>query len=240
MRKRIAGLEREVAELKGIRLLVGGLAHDFNNLITAIGGHAALIEAAADANGETQESAAAILKAAERASAIAGKLQNMARRNRNHKVPVDLNATVTEVALLLGPTTDASIEICQDLGAPAATVLADPDEMLQLLLNLALNAREAMPGGGRLTMETSLDEGQVVVTVCDTGQGMAPEVRERAFEPFYTTRERRKGTGLGLAVVAGIVEKHGGIVRVDSRPGQGSTFRVSLPLAANSVAQGAG
>jgi len=236
--KNVAEFERQAAEAKVVGLLVGGLTHDFNNLLTAIGGHAALIAAEAELGSEVEESAGAILKAAEHAAAIVERLRNAAQPREVKKVPMNLNDTVAEVAALLQPTTLAGIEIRSELMAPAAVTFADPDQMHRVVLNLVLNAREAMPDGGLLTIETGQEASHVVITVRDTGHGIVPEIRDRVFEPLFTTRQRGRGAGMGLAVVAGIVELHGGRVAVESQPGVGSTIRVYLPLASKRVAQG--
>ena len=231
---RIAQLEQQVAELKAMRLLVGGLAHDFNNLITAIQGHATLITAEVDAGGEAQESAGAILQASEHAAAIAKQLQNLVRRGPAKREPVDLHRTITEVVKLIRPGTNGNIRIAQRLDAATPVTLADPEQMHQMLLNLALNARESMPEGGLLTFETVDETGSgsacLVLTVRDTGCGIPEADRNRIFEPFFTTRNG--GTGLGLAVVAGIVRKHQGDIRVESSARDGSSFQIRLPLAA--------
>ncbi|MCP5115330.1 MAG: hypothetical protein GY953_31260 [bacterium] len=234
LRVRMEALERELAELKGMRLLVGGLAHDFNNLLTAISGHASMVEAGSEEGSDSAESATAILKAAEHAAAIVAKLQGMSRRRQTKRVWVDLNEVVSEVTALLRPTTPDGIVIRQELRAKTAGTVADPDQMYQLVLNLALNGRDAMPEGGTLTFETAIDEGgsNVILEVRDTGKGVPEELRERIFEPFFTTRNDDGGTGLGLAVAAGIVKEHTGVIQVRTMPGEGSAFRVSLPLAA--------
>jgi signal transduction histidine kinase len=234
-RNRLAELEREVSELKAVSLLVGGLAHDFNNLLTAIAGHAALLEAEAPPGSEVQESAGAILRAAEHASVLAQKLQGVARRGSSRREPVDLHRIIEEVAGLVRPSRNGRIEIRKEFTAPAAITLADPEQMHQMLLNLALNAREAMPDGGTLSFSTSVQEGpptgrRLVLTVRDTGCGVPASDRQRIFEPFFTTRQRSGGTGLGLTVVSGIVKRHNGRIEVDSVEGAGTTFRIYLPL----------
>ena len=235
-----ADLDRQLRELKARSLLAGTLAHDFNNLLTTIGGHAALLEAGAEPGSDVRESAVAILRAVEHGGAIARKLAGLSRPRREAEVAVDLNSTVAEVAALLRPISGKTIEIREELLAPEASTIADPGEMHQLVLNLALNARESMPEGGRLTIETRLEGPHVVLTVRDTGAGIDPEVRDHIFEPFVSTKNGDCATGLGLSAVAGIVERNGGFVRVESQPGEGSTFRVYLPLASRQRARGAG
>ena len=176
--ERIAELERQLARLSGIPLFVGSLAHDFNNLLTAISGHAALIESDAEPGGENHESATAILQAAEHASVIAAKLQGIARRAETRLVPLNLHDTIAEVALLMKPIAGDAIEIDQCLEATNPVIVGDPEQIHQALLNLALNAAEAMEGRGRLSVRTVDSETvqssgaisrMVVVTVGDTG-----------------------------------------------------------------------
>jgi len=240
LREKSAGLECNAGEADGGCPLIGGLTHDFNNLLTAIGGHAALIEAEAEPGSETAESAAAILKATVHASAIAERLGNLARPKESKKVMVDLNTTVADVAALLRMTTSPAIEMRHELLAPAAVTLANPAQMHQLVLNLVLNAREAMPDGGLLTMETGQESSHAVLTVRDTGQGIAPEIRDHIFEPYVSTRRNREGSGMGLAVVAGIVERHGGTIHVESEPGSGTAIHIRLPRAKAQAAHPAG
>jgi len=231
-------LEREVAELRAVRLLVGGLAHDFNNLLTAISGHAALLEMEAGQDSEARESAAAILKASQHASALARKLQGIAEEGKRRREPVDLHQVVDEVSTLLKPTTNGDVEILHRFSSQEARIMADPVQIHQLVLNLALNARDSMPDGGQLTFETrrhteSVAEEHLVLSVRDTGCGIAHENLSRIFEPFFTDRSSGSGTGLGLSVVAGVVKKHRGRIQVESEPGCGSAFHVFLPLAAH-------
>ena len=155
---RISELERQLAEWETVRLLVGGLAHDFNNLLTAIAGHASLLRGEARPGEEAHESATAILKATERAAAIAERLLGIARGGEMRKVAVNLHETIAEVSALLGPAAGGGIRIQQNLRAPAAMTLGDPDQIHQLILNLALNARDAMPEGGLLRFATEVSE----------------------------------------------------------------------------------
>ncbi len=224
--------ERDAAEFAALRLLVGSLAHDFNNLLTTIAGHASLIEAEADPGSEVQESARAVVQAAERASRLVRELRHLVRPTPSEQRRVDLHEVISEVVDLIRPLAHNKVSIHLDLRAPAAVVKADPEQMHQMLLNLLLNARDAMPDGGVLTVETAADEasGRLAITVRDTGCGIASEDLSRIFEPFFTTRRAQGGTGLGLAIVARIVKKHGGTVSVESTPGRGSAFRVSLPF----------
>ncbi len=224
---RVAALEHQAVDSKAIRLLVGGLAHDFNNLLTAIAGHAAWIESQSVPGSEARESATAILKAAQRAAAIAEKLQGLARKGGQRREPVNLHLTIAEVVSLLRPITNGHIQIEERLDAPCEEVQADPEQMHELFLNLALNARESMPDGGKLTFATTVDEcagaPHLVVSVRDTGVGIPEADRDRIFEPFFSAG-KPDGTGLGLTMVAGIVRQHHGRIRLDSELGCGSTF----------------
>jgi two-component system, cell cycle sensor histidine kinase and response regulator CckA len=233
-------LERQVAELQAMRLLVGGLAHDFNNLITAIQGHASLITAEGP-SGEVQDSAEVILQASVHATAIAKQLQNLVRNAPAKRKRVDIHRTISEVVTLIKPGTGDQIQITQELTSASPITVADPEQMHQMLLNLALNARESMPEGGTLTFRTVDEPGaagnRLVVSVRDTGCGIPAADRQRIFEPFFTTGAA--GTGLGLAVVAGIVRKHQGNIKVESSEGRGSCFQIRLPLAAAALARAA-
>lgn len=236
---RLADLERQVAELKSLNLLIGGLVHDFNNLLTAIAGHASLLEEEAVPGSEFQESAVAIRKAADHAAALAENLRSISRLAPSRRQPVDLHATIQEVAALLKPSANGKIFIEQKLRAPSAVTLADPEEMFQLVLNLALNATQAMPSGGALTFETEILDKEdraagvdaaeaewVVLTVRDTGRGIPAAIQGRIFEPFFTTRNDGGGTGLGLSVVSRIVNSLHGHIGVESEEGAGSAFRI--------------
>ncbi len=231
-------VDGQVTELKALRLLVGGLAHDFNNLLTAIQGHATLLAAEMDHGGEASESVQAIYQASDRAAAIARQLQNLSRRGPIRQERVDVHQTISEVVRLLQRSVDDRIGFLQDLQAPYAVTMGDPEQIYQMLLNLALNARDSMPDGGTIWIGTSTESkpsGGLLISVRDSGCGIPEEIRERIFEPYFTTRP--DGTGLGLAVVSGIVRKHRGEIQVDSVPGGGSTFRVRLPLAARCAAE---
>jgi CheY-like chemotaxis protein len=193
------------------------------------------------------ESAKTIESAAEKAAELTKQLLGFARKGKNQNVPVNLNKVIREVVGLLGRTIDKNIHISQHLCADG-TIMGDPNQMQQVILNLAVNARDAMPKGGTLLIEmatTFLDEelcimhedvvpGQyIVVTVTDTGCGIHQEQLGRIMEPFFTTKEKGKGTGMGLAMVYGIVKNHGGAIHVSSEVGKGSIFKVFLPLVAD-------
>ena len=223
--------------------LAGGVAHDFNNMLGGIMGYADLLHSA-ETDPLRRDQIQSILNAATRSSDLTRKLLAFARRGKNIVEAVDLNATVRESMSMLGPTVRAETEVALELGA-RQSVDGDPTQLHQLVVNLCLNAHEAMPRGGRLTVTTSdvvisapevadwpVPAGDYVqLTVADTGLGMSEDVRQRIFEPFFTTKKGGdvSGTGLGLSTVYGVVHLHRGAIRVDSAPGAGSTFVVRLP-----------
>ena len=233
-------------KMEAIGTLAGGVAHDFNNILTGILGHAQLLKLEGGQNERVLAAADTIEKASHRAAELTRKLLGFARRGKHQNVPVDLQGTIQEVIGLLGPTLDKNIAIQCRFCEEKSTSLGDPGQLQQVILNLAVNARDAMPHGGSLTFSTSMTElGEeearklgapatgpyLVVSVSDTGTGIPEDVRARIFEPFFTTKERGKGTGMGLAMVYGIVKNHGGMIRVDSELGKGTTFGIYLPVA---------
>jgi PAS domain S-box-containing protein len=237
----------QVQKLEAIGELAGGVAHDFNNLLTGIIGYANLLKSGDCKCPETAEIADAIEGAARRAAQLTSQLLGFARRGKNQIVPVDLHGVVREVVDLLGRTLDKNIEIQPLLQASPSTVVGDPGQLQQMVLNLAVNARDAMPDGGQLTFRTEcvdLDEEYcrlhagvtpgryLCLSVMDTGVGIPRDILPRIFEPFFTTKEPSKGTGMGLSMVYGIAKNHGGSVQVYSELGHGSTFRVYLPVTA--------
>jgi len=235
----------QAQKLEAIGLLAGGVAHDFNNLLVGIVGYSDVLGRSSEPGTLAAEAAQVIGQASRRASELTRQLLAFARKGKQREEPVDLHALMTEVGALLARTIGKDIEVvCRPL-APRATVVGDPSQLHQVVLNLGVNARDAMPRGGTLTMETrleTLDEARawplalapgryVVLAVRDTGVGIPPEVRQRLFEPFFTTKAEDKGTGMGLAMVYGIVKSHGGAVQVESAEGRGSTFEVWFPEA---------
>ncbi len=240
---RLAAHLQRVERMEAIGQLAGGLAHDFNNLLTVIGGHADLVAAEAPAGSSIAAEAAEIRAAVERASGLTRQLLAVSRRQVLEPRPVDVAAVVEALAPMLRRLLGERIEL--DVGAPTdgAWVEADPSQLEQVVLNLAVNARDAMLDGGRLTIEVAvaaagsvldpkpdpLERDTVVLTVRDTGVGMPPEVAARVFEPFFTTKPAGAGTGLGLATVYGIVRQSGGEIFLDTAPGVGTTFTITLP-----------
>jgi PAS domain S-box-containing protein len=225
---------RQAMKMEAIGRLAGGVAHDFNNLLTSVLGHAGLALDTVDTRSPVHDDLLEIQAAGSRAAQLTQQLLAFSRKQMLEPRLVDLNAVVTGIARMLRRTIGEDVELATRLASDLGTVRADPVQMEQVLLNLAVNARDAMPDGGRLTIETSnvpTPEGVVVrVRVQDTGSGMTEEVRAHLFEPFYTTKDVGKGTGLGLATAYGIVQQSGGNISVISQPGQGSTFIVDLPL----------
>ncbi|HEV7641905.1 MAG TPA: PAS domain S-box protein [Gaiellaceae bacterium] len=225
---------RQSQKLEAIGQLAGGVAHDFNNLLTAINGYSDL--ALAELNGEptsTHRFVQEIRRAGERAAELTRQLLTFSRRQVLEPEVIDINDVVNSYLSMLGRLVGEDIAIAANLADSLPMVHADPGQLGQVLLNLVVNARDAMPDGGRLSIETRAshvaDGLRVVLSVSDSGHGMEPETVEHIFEPFFTTKEQGKGTGLGLSTVYGIVEQSGGKVEVESAPGEGSTFTVYLP-----------
>ena len=230
---------RHAQKMESIGRLAGGVAHDFNNLLTAIRGYAELllIDLADDA--PARESAAEIARAAGRAASLTGQLLAFSRKQVLRPQQIDLNEIVSSMSSMLARMLGADVVLTTELEQELRPTLADPTQLEQVVLNLAVNARDAMPAGGRLTIRTAnleLDSGpHVALVVADTGEGMDAATLERIFEPFFTTKEVGAGTGLGLATVHGIVAQSGGSIDVTSEPGVGTTFTICLPRATASA-----
>jgi nitrogen-specific signal transduction histidine kinase/CheY-like chemotaxis protein len=242
-RKRAEERLRQAQKMEAIGQLAGGLAHDFNNLLTPIGGFADLLMRKIPEDSRQYEYLRQIKGGTKRAADLTSQLLTLARRAQVEVRFLSLNDVAREVIRLLERTIDRAIAIEPHLADDLATVEGDAGQLHQVLLNLCLNARDAMPDGGLLIIETrnltlseeksrtelDLEAGQyVLLSVTDTGSGMDAETQQRLFEPFFTTKE--EGRGLGLAMVYGIVQGHGGAIHVYSEPGQGSTFKVYLPV----------
>ncbi len=221
---------RQAQKMEAVGQLAGGIAHDFNNLLTVIAGYGEIARRRIGAGPGVNE-LGEIQRAAERAGELTRQLLAFARRQVLEPVPLDVNRVATGLAPMLSRLLGETIEIAMLAGDDLPPVLADRVQLEQVVINLAINARDAMPGGGTLAIETSFSDGHVRLAVSDTGSGIEPELLERIFEPFYTTKEVGLGTGLGLATVHGIVTQSGGRVDVVSSPGMGSTFTVLLPAA---------
>jgi len=242
-RRRMEVRLRQAEKMEAIGKLAGGIAHDFNNQLAGISGFAEMI-AADPGDPQVREWAEAILRSAGRAGDLTLKLLAFARKGKYLSGPVDLHAVLSEVVAVLEQSADRRISIRRVLSAQPLSTSGDPVQIQNALLSLAINAREAMPEGGELTLSTeavSIDEAAVRrdfaelspgrharIAVADTGVGMDEEVRGHLFEPFFTTK--KEGSGMGLASVYGAVLNHRGAVRVQSAPGRGSTFSLYLPL----------
>ncbi len=235
---------RQAQKMEGIGRLAAGVAHDFNNLLTAIGGRCYLVLNALTSENPIRREIEIIQGAAERAAELTHQLLAFSRKQILEPRVLDLNTIVTGIEPLLRRMIREDIEIATALDPAAGHVKADAGQVEQVLLNLGVNASDAMPHGGRLTMTTgnvTLDEGYarthaevepgpyVMLSVSDSGHGMTPEVQARIFEPFFTTKEVGKGTGLGLATVYGIAKQSGGHITVYSEIGHGTVFKLYLP-----------
>jgi PAS domain S-box-containing protein len=254
--RKAADLERQslqerlaqAQKMESVGRLAGGVAHDFNNLLTVILGNLDLAAREAGASHpDLNEMLAEIRRAASRAGDLTRQLLAFSRKQVLQVRPLDLNDLVTGFGKMLTRLIGEDIEVQTLLHPGVGLVQADPAQIEQVILNLAVNARDAMPKGGRLTIETGLQivgphqsgfppeltpGTYVVLTISDNGSGMALETQQRVFEPFFTTKAVGKGTGLGLATVYGIVKQHGGHISFESEPGHGTTFRILLPQAA--------
>jgi nitrogen-specific signal transduction histidine kinase/ActR/RegA family two-component response regulator len=226
---------REAQKMEAVGQLAGGVAHDFNNLLTVIGGHVFMLEQIGQLGPGATKHLDGITKTTERAGSLTRQLLAFGRRQVLHPTVVDLNAVVRDAAQLLAPVVGERIEVVTILEPALAPVHADVGQLEQVLLNLGLNARDAMPNGGTLRITTSnvdAPEGpQVRVTFEDCGVGMDAKTMARVFEPFFTTKSGGRGTGLGLATAYGIIKQSSGDLTVVSTPGHGSTFTIILPAA---------
>lgn len=234
-------------KLEAVGRLAGGVAHDFNNLLTIINGYTDLMLSRLEAGDPTRHDLEEVRVAAQRAASLTNQLLAIGRRQVRQPVVVDIGAVVEESARALRPLLGPDVRITVTSDQRPARVKADPSQLSQVLLNLAINAREAMPAGGRLTFSTSIAEirdaggrhphlspGRYVrLTVADTGCGMTSEIKARSFEPFFTTKPFGKGSGLGLAAVHGIIQQSGGHIEVDSEAGRGTTFIIYFPYDAD-------
>jgi len=247
-RAQAEGVLRESQKMQAIGQLTGGIAHDFNNLLTVILGNIALVRSRLDEQPKLQEKMERAAWAAQRGATLTQHLLAFARKQPLSPKPIDLSVGLPDLIPLLSRTLGEHIDVRYVDRAGLWPAMADGAQLENAVLNLALNARDAMPGGGRLTIETAnvvldndyaarhsevISGDYAMVAVSDTGHGMTPEIQARVFEPFFTTKAEGRGTGLGLAMVFGFVKQSGGHVKIYSEVGEGTTVRIYLPRAAN-------
>jgi signal transduction histidine kinase/CheY-like chemotaxis protein len=232
---------RHAQKMESIGTLAGGIAHDFNNILNIIKSCASLIGRRPSIDPTIAETLQDIHETVDRAASMVRQLLTLARKTETRMVMTDVNEIVADLSKLLKQTFPKTIDIVLELTAPLPRVLSDPTQVNQALLNLCVNARDAMPGGGKLLLRTRLaDEkdppkdgscapSHVCIEVADTGDGLDPVIKDRIFDPFFTTKKVGQGTGLGLAIVYGIVKDHNGHIEVESEPERGASFRIYLP-----------
>src|ERR1035441_3088967 len=240
-------------KMEAVGRLAGGVAHDFNNMLTVIGGYNRMILDELSTLDPLRGYSEEILKAADRAGALTNQLLAFSRRQIMQPRIINVNDVISQTESMLRRLIGEDIQLVISLGADAGNIKTDPHHIEQAIVNLAVNARDAMPGGGRIIIETGnvqIDEtyakthmgvkpGEfVMIAVSDTGHGMDSATRQNIFEPFFTTKPRGKGTGLGLATVYGMVKQSGGDIWVYSEPGQGTTFKLYFPRVAEPVSPG--
>jgi two-component system, cell cycle sensor histidine kinase and response regulator CckA len=235
--KRLEEQLRQSQKMDAIGQLAGGVAHDFNNMLTAISGYADLLALSFEGSGDPRvDDVEQIRKAAGHAAALTRQLLAFGRKQMLRPQRLEVNDVVRDLEKMLARTIGGEVELEVSLADGLASVETDPDQLVQVILNIALNGRDAMPGGGLLRVATGSVESDgdrfVSVEVSDTGTGIDERVRNRMFEPFFTTKDQGKGTGLGLATAYGVVSQSGGRIEVETALGEGSTFRVLLPAAA--------
>ncbi len=249
-RKNLEEQLRQAQRIEAVGRLAGGVAHDFNNLLTAILGYSDIVLEQLPGGDRLRHYVGEIKKAGERAASLTRQLLAFSRQQVLAPLVLDLNAVVADMEKMLRRLIGEDIELVTVLAHDLARVKADPSQLEQVIMNLAVNARDAMPEGGRLSLATAnflVDETYaqrhvglkpgpyVTLTVTDTGCGMDAETLSRIFEPFFTTKEKGKGTGLGLSTVYGVVKQSGGYIEVESEPGRGTAFRVYLPQVEESL-----
>jgi len=232
-------------KMESIGQLAGGIAHNFNNLLTAMLGNAELLKEYSDMDDESKQRVNNIESSARKAGILVSKLLSFARREKSDVLPLNLNDVANDSAKLFEGVLDKRIGLKTNLSDNIPTVEGDPSQLEQVIMNLMVNARDAMPDGGLITIKTSLIEIErdrfnmpsyimpgkyVLLTISDTGSGIPKEIINGIFEPFFTTKEKGKGTGLGLAMVYGVIKNHKGYITVQSEVGKGSTFDVYLPV----------
>ena len=234
----------QVQKMESLGTLAAGIAHDFNNILSIILVYNSLVQKIANDPQKLAQSSAAIHKAVERGASLVKQILTFARKTEVHVGPIEVNGVIKEVARMVDETFPKTINLDVQLKDGLPFITADQTQFQQVLLNLCVNARDAMPTGGTLTVKTDLSSGRSVhalfseataseyahVSIRDTGVGMDEGTRSHIFDPFFTTKQKGKGTGLGLSVVYGAVKNHNGFVRADSEPGRGSTFHLYFPI----------
>jgi len=248
-RKKLEEQLHQAQKMESIGTLAGGIAHDFNNILAAILGRASFMKMRIPEDHPFFKELDIIERSATRAAELTAQLLAFARGGKYQTRPINLNNVVQETYKILYPTFDRLIEITPQLDDDLPTVEADPTQIHQVIMNLCINARDAMPNGGKLTVKTSVakindDDLEihadakagcyVTLAVSDTGIGMDKEIMQKIFEPFFSTKDKSKGAGLGLASVYGIIKNHGGFIHVSSEVGKGSTFEIFFPICGKS------
>jgi len=241
-RKKLEDQLRQAQKMESMGTLAAGVAHDLNNLLNIIQGYASVLRPGANSD-EIGESVEAITETTKRGAALVQQLLTLARKTETKLEPTDVNALIQGLSHLLKETFPKDIELALDLAVRLPSLMADSNQLIQVLLNLCVNARDAMPDGGRLVIGTDVVDGKdleevgdlkaeecVSIEVTDTGIGMDENVQSKMFEPFFTTKESGHGTGLGLAVVYGITKSHDGFIQVESQPMRGTTVRLYFPV----------
>ncbi len=242
-RKKLEEQLLQSQKMESIGVLAGGVAHDFNNILNIIQGYASLLGKHATPGGEIAEIFEAISEATKRGTSVVQHLLTLARKNETKFELADANTILHGLSSLLKETFPKNIELTLDCAANLPPMMADPNQIAQALLNICVNARDAMSNGGRLTFTTAVVDRRslqdfdgakadhyVCIEVTDTGNGMDENVQKRIFEPFFTTKDIGQGTGLGLAVVYGIVKSHSGTIQVKSKLKGGTSFYLYVPV----------
>jgi two-component system cell cycle sensor histidine kinase/response regulator CckA len=255
LRKTLEEQLMHAQKMEAVGRLAGGVAHDFNNMLTVIAGYGRMILDELSNEDPLRNCAGEILKASDRAAALTNHLLTFSRKQVMKMRVVDPNAVIAQTESMLRRLIGEDIELVINLAADAGNIKVDPNHIEQAIVNMAVNSRDAMPLGGRITIETSnvrLDEAYakshlgvkpgefVMISVSDTGHGMDAATRQNIFEPFFTTKQRGKGTGLGLATVYGVVKQSGGDIRVYSEPDEGATFKLYFPRVVEPVPEALG
>src|SRR5262245_11089298 len=245
---------RQLQKMEAIGRLAGGIAHDLNNALTAISGFAELALGALPADHRARPDVEEVRRGAERAASVTRQLLAFSRKRLLRPRHFDVNETVASMARLLSRVIGPEVRVTARTSGDSLTIVADPGQIEQAIINLAINAKDAMPGGGELMLSTSVETidgtdvkarampagSYIVVRVADTGAGMSPETQARAFEPFFTTKGAGKGTGLGLSMVYGTMKQGGGFVFIDSEVDRGTTIELCFPAAPEPAAAAAG